>query len=653
MGSFSASLLLILLFVTPSTADFKYIWFASICLVLLLRLSDALFWQFKLKGTRFDANAARNRFRWGSLLTALLWAIYSVLFYQQMPAEELAAILVVVAGLAGGAATVLAGHKNTASSFVAIVIFPVSILGLMSDESFRQLLGFLGTFFGIVLFFSARKSAGFTRATIELKNQNAVLIQQMHEEKGEVERVNQALSEAYDQLKVVKTSLEDEVERRTDKISQLVNIDPLTGLINRSAFTEKLRELLQKSEQSGQNMALLFVDLNGFKKINDTLGHKTGDAVLTEIAGRIASFANDFHACRWGGDEFLIALPFADTDTAVSVAKALQSRIATPVDVLSNQLALTASVGIAMYPEHSTSELELIQYADFAMFDQKKAMRAEPLVFNHDLYEELKYSQDLRDGLQAAMGKKQFFLCYQPIMDYRSNRPWAFEALLRWDFNGQPVRPDIFIPLAEQSGLMKDIGAWVLHRACIDASQWHHSSTASVSVNVSLQQLVDDDFIDTLDKALLTSRLNPERLHLEITESMFAEDKSKISANLDLIKARKVKVSIDDFGTGYSSLSQLQTLEFDVIKIDRSFVQNLTQGNEAIIRATLFIAREFGCRTVAEGIETMEQAEELTAMGVDYLQGFMYSKPVPNDVLSEWVQTLDDADEQPLSNLNG
>jgi EAL domain-containing protein (putative c-di-GMP-specific phosphodiesterase class I) len=331
-------------------------------------------------------------------------------------------------------------------------------------------------------------------------------------------------------------------------------------------------------------------------------------------------------------------IPYADKTTALSVATALQTRIAQPLDAMSNQLNLTATIGIAMFPEHTSNETELIQLADFAMFEQKKLRVNEPRMFTHDLFQNLKYVEELRSGLQDAIAKKQLYLCYQPIVCCKTHQPRLFEALLRWNFNDGLVRPDIFIPLAEQSGLIREIGAWVLNRACIDASQWQHSPDASVTVNVSIIQLQDDDFINVLDKALQTSQLDPTRLHLEITESMFADDKDKVRETLDAIKSRDVQVSIDDFGTGYSSLSQLQTLSFDIVKIDRSFVQNMQQGGEAIIRATMFIANEFGSQTVAEGIETEDEAQKLSDMGVDFLQGFLFAKPMPNDELRVWVE---------------
>jgi EAL domain-containing protein (putative c-di-GMP-specific phosphodiesterase class I) len=217
---------------------------------------------------------------------------------------------------------------------------------------------------------------------------------------------------------------------------------------------------------------------------------------------------------------------------------------------------------------------------------------------------------------------------------------FAFEALLRWDFNDKCIAPDVFIPLAEKFGLIKEIGAWVLNRACMDAKHWQFEQQAAVSVNVSIIQLMDDGFIRLLDNCLRSSGLAPQRLHLEVTESTFVENKEKIRQQLEQIQARKIDVSIDDFGTGYSSLSQLQSLPVNYIKIDKSFVDNIEGKGEAIIRATLFIARELNCKTIAEGVETKGQVAALSAMGVNYLQGYYFAKPMKNEDLVVWQNSI-------------
>lgn len=636
-GSFMAAAILTFAFDTPDVFKTKILWFACMCLLLTLRLADTLYYQFNLKGEEFDGSAAKTRFLIGATATALMWSSYGIYIFDKLDELEVTTTLLFLCVTAGGAPTVLSGHKTMASLFITIIMAPISVRLLFSDFEYGQGLGVLGLLMNGILVSAALKASKFTMQTVELKNSNAQLLEKVQAEKSEIDSVNEKLNSAYTQLNSAHNSLEAEVEKRTHEITQLSNLDPLTGLYNRKAFTALLKDKMCSSNEHGNSLALLFIDLNGFKKINDTLGHKIGDLVLMEVAQRLQAFANDNHAGRWGGDEFLLALTYADQETAMSVATALQSRIAQPFDIQSNQFNLSASVGIAMYPEHSLDSLELIQLADFAMFEQKKNGRRAPLLFTHNLYQSLKHVQRLRDGLQQAISKKQLSVHYQPIMCCQENRPWSFEALLRWDFNGQPIRPDIFIPLAEQTGVIKDLGAWVLHRACIDAQELCENNQASVSVNVSLMQLLDADFIATLDKALYSSGLDPRRLHLEITESMFADNKARILEQLAAIKSRQVQVSIDDFGTGYSSLSQLQNLDFDTVKIDKTFVHNFEQGGEAIIRATLFIAREFGCQSVAEGIETREQAEALKALGVNFLQGYLFAKPMPKDLLIHWL----------------
>lgn len=628
-------------FAGPENFQHKLIWFFVTLLLVSFRAGDALYWLFKLKGTNHNGSGAMNRIFVGYMATALIWTAYPIFFFYKSSDIEFAALMAILLALAGGTTNLLSNFRFASMLFILIMLLPVSIISIFSGIDSRFYLGLLALTYSVVMSLTGQRAAKVSRETAILKIENTGLVQKMRDEITQVDEVHKELGEAYRKLNESNSSLEKEVERRTERIRQLSNLDPLTGLYNRAAFIQQLKVTAYKSADRNHSLALLFIDLNGFKNINDTLGHKVGDAVLIEIAHRLGAFANDYNAGRWGGDEFLMLLPYAQQETAMSVSHAVQARIAQPLDVMSNQLHLTASIGIAMLPEHTQDEFELIQLADFAMFEQKRLHLSEPRMFSQDLFNNLRKQEELRSGLQQAIAKKQLYVCYQPIMCYETNEPWSYEALLRWNFNDELVSPDIFIPLAEQSGFIHEIGAWVLNRACIDARQWQHSSEASVSVNVSIIQLMADNFISILDKAIQSSGLAPERLHVEITESMFADNKKKIRAQLNAIKSRNVQVSIDDFGTGYSSLSQLQTLNFDTIKIDRSFVSNIAQGGEAIIRATMFIAKEFGCKTVAEGIENEYEAQVLSEMGVDYLQGFLFAKPMLNDDIAGWLSSLD------------
>jgi diguanylate cyclase (GGDEF)-like protein len=606
----------------------------------MLRLCDLAEWKFKTSKTEASGLVGIQRFSTGSILTAFTWSVYIIFFYDLLSDIELFFAIIAISAMAGGAPSLLSASRTTSITFSLVLLLPLSILGLFSQQEFQQSLGMLGGVFSVFMVFSCIKASKFTREAIHQKNVNQLLVADMENEKNRYSNANRELEIASSELNKANINLEDEVQKRTDEIYRISNIDPLTELENRRAFTANLETLIGQSTEKDNPLALLFIDLNGFKKINDTMGHKVGDSVLIHVTKRISAFSENNSAGRWNGDEFLVVLPFSDQDTAMSIAKAITTSISQPMHVHGNELYLSATIGIAMAPTHSLSATELIQLADLTMCEQKRTGNKQPRMFSNDLKDKIHASQMILEGLQHAIDRKQFFLCYQPIQTASNNVSFAFEALLRWNFNGKFIGPDVFIPLAEKSGLIKEIGAWVLNRACMDAHYWQHNQQAAVSVNVSVIQLMDDGFIRLLDNCLRSSGLAPERLHLEVTESTFVENTDKIRQQLEQIQARKIDVSIDDFGTGYSSLSQLQSLPVNYVKIDKSFVDNIEGKGEAIIRATLFIAQELNCKTIAEGVETKEQAMALSAMGVDYLQGYYFAKPMKNDDLAAWQNPI-------------
>lgn len=619
---------------------YQLIWWFSISFILFLRLCDLAVWKLKSSKSLSSGLLGIQRYAIGCIATAIAWSLYVLIFYEHLNEIEIIFAIITMSLLAGGSSSVLAASRFTAISYSMILLLPISLMGLFAEQEHHNLLGIMGAAIASIMLISCIRSSRFTLDAINQKNLNALLVKEMENEKNHVALANQELEVASSELNRVNINLEDEVKRRTDEIFQLSSLDPLTQLVNRKAFTASLEALIEQSVVKESPLALLFIDLNGFKKINDTMGHKVGDSVLVQVTQRISAFSENSRAGRWNGDEFLVALPYSNQDTAMSIAKAIATSIAQPIYVHGNELYLSASIGIAMAPAHSLSATELIQLADLTMSEQKKSDNKRPRLFSNDLKEKIAASQMILEGLQHAIERKQFFLCYHPIQTAKDNVSFAFEALLRWNFNGKFIGPDVFIPLAEKSGLIKEIGAWVLNRACMDANHWQFGQQAAVSVNVSVIQLMDDGFIRLLDNCLRSSGLAPERLHLEITESTFVENKVKVLQQLEQIQARKIDVSIDDFGTGYSSLSQLQSLPVNYVKIDKSFVDNIEGKGEAIIRATLFIARELNCQTIAEGVETKQQAMALSAMGVDYLQGYYFAKPMKNEDLIDWQNPI-------------
>lgn len=606
--------------------------------VLVLRLGDTFYWRIRLKDVEYNPNQAYLRFIIGTVLTTIIWGIYTTQLYDDMSVMELATTMVVVSAMAGGAATVLAPSRLVSVYYCSAMILPLSLLAILDERPDFEVIGYLGLLFWVAMLMASIKAYEFVASAIAIKHKNDQLVALMREERNETTRVNAELRESNLKLDQANATLEEEVTRRTDAIHRLSNRDPLTSLMNRAGFTRHLNNMLKMSAQGHHSLAVLFIDLDGFKQVNDGLGHQVGDIVLAEIANRLTRFCESDHLARWGGDEFVIVLPYANRDTAIAVAQAARSSITNPIVAMENQISLDATIGIALYPDHGSKALDLVQQADLTMYEQKRAQRGTVGVYSQEIFEKLKQEQELREGLKNAIENKEFYLVYQPIVNAKDGSLWAVEALIRWQFQGQLVGPDTFIPLAEKAGLINEIGTWVLHRACIDAAQWPLDDVG-VSVNVSVPQLMDEGFIKVIDNVLTTSGLSPERLHLEITESIFADDKAQLNKQINALKERHIKIAIDDFGTGFSSLSQLQLLSFDHIKIDRVFVQNLEEGSDTIIRATLLMAQEFGCQTVAEGIETQAHADRLSSMGVTCLQGYFYSKPLEIEGLVNWYYT--------------
>ncbi len=625
--SLIAASVLVFGFKTNEVQHLKYEWWILFIACLTLRFIDILYWKIKLSQTNYDFRKPRLRFISGALLTAVFWSSYGFIVSSDADIMELAYTLIIIAGMAGGSATILAGSKILAIGYSSILLIPLSFYFLFFDEIYHQMLGGLGITFGIVMAISAKKASDFTRKAIQLKNRNSLLVKEMEKEKNEVTRINAELTLAYSKINKNNHLLEKEVLRRTKQIHQLSNLDPLTQLYNRNAFIHALNILLARVENEKISLALLFIDLDGFKQINDALGHEIGDKVLKIITERILKFKSNGNIGRWGGDEFALVLPDCDEKYAVEYANKVVQSISTTINIGSLNLNVGASIGIALSPRHSIEEHQLIQFADIAMYEQKKCGEKIPRVFSSDLLITLQEKENLRIGLRQAIRKKELFIMYQPIIDI-NQKVVGCEALLRWNFNHQLIPPEQFIEIAEQSGLIIEIGRWVLLQACKDAKQWCNKKNCKVSVNVSMVQLLDDSFLEDLDHALLESQISPQSLVLEITESTFIKNESYIKKLLHEIQDRRVGVSIDDFGTGYSSMAQLQSLHFDIIKIDRSFVNNIQHRGKAIIKATLFIAKELKCKTVAEGVETEDQANELIKLGADYLQGFLYARPM-------------------------
>nr|WP_067286428.1 EAL domain-containing protein [Marinobacterium profundum] len=429
------------------------------------------------------------------------------------------------------------------------------------------------------------------------------------------------------QIKQLQASRED--------LSKVANYDPLTSLPNRRLFLDRLEQELKKVHRTKDHLALLFLDLDNFKDINDTLGHEVGDLLLQEAARRLRKCVRESDTVsRLGGDEFTIILSdMASTENVAGISEAILKTLSDPFELDGREGFVSASIGITFYPDDADDVNSLLKNADQAMYVAKERGRNRFHYFTASMQEAAQTKMHLVNDLRSALAKKEFQLHYQPIVELTTGIVHKAEVLLRWK---HPLRgiisPLEFIPAAEETGLIIDIGNWVFHEAACQAQRWRqqYQSSFQLSVNTSpLQLRADTNSFESWRSSLKSLELPGNAIAIEITESLLMD--ASFAKRLVAIHAMGVEVSLDDFGTGYSSMSYLKKFDIDYLKIDKSFVANLQQGSSdlAICEAVIVMAHKLGIMVIAEGIETLEQRNLLNAMGCDFGQGYLFSYPVP------------------------
>ncbi|QNK79349.1 bifunctional diguanylate cyclase/phosphodiesterase [Nakamurella sp. PAMC28650] len=421
--------------------------------------------------------------------------------------------------------------------------------------------------------------------------------------------------------------------------------DPLTGLPNRTLFAELLDHAVERARSSQQVAAVLFVDLDGFKFVNDTHGHHVGDELLMAVATRVSGLLRpEDTLSRQGGDEFVaLCENLATAADAEVTAQRITAALAEPFDLPSTQVVVSASVGIAFSGPGQDLPATLLRDADFAMYQAKNSGGGRHHVSDPTARLAAEHRTELDRDLRTAERLGQLFLAYQPIISLRTGLLTGVEALLRWQHPQRGlVMPDVTIPSAERTGLISPIGQWVLRQACDDLVRWRREGTAvgQVAVNVSAQQVMGSSFVKTVASVLSETGADPGRLCLEVTESLFLSDTERAARVLHEVKDLGVRLSLDDFGTGYSSLSYLQHFPVDIVKIDRSFTAKMTKdkATKSIVRAVIELSHVMDKSVVAEGVETTADLQEITELGADYAQGFYFSRPVSRDKISTYVQ---------------
>lgn len=455
------------------------------------------------------------------------------------------------------------------------------------------------------------------------------------------------ITEDYDGWKIIGT-LQDitSLKQSEQEIAYFTYYDTLTDLPNRRLFIEQLETAIARARHKQHSLTLMFIDLDHFKHINDTYGHQVGDALLCEAAARIkdclrdadliaVSKDKDDRVARFAGDEFTVMLTNIDNvDVLANIAQRIVAKFEKSFDIKGHNVFSTVSIGIAIFPEDGDNVQALMQHADVAMNHAKELGRNNYQFFsaemNDYLYERLQTEQDLRQALE----RNEFLLFYQPQIDVQSQQIIGFEALLRWL---HPIKgllgPLTFIDVAEKTGLILAIGEWVLNQACLQTREWQQrfGTQWRVSVNLSAMQFNQQLLLEQIGQSLKASELPAESLELEITETAMLKDVMETIPLLKALKDMGVGLAIDDFGTGYSSLSYLKNFPINTLKIDKSFVDEIVDNpkDAAIARTIVQLAENLGLRTIAEGVETIEQVEMLTDMGCQELQGYYFSKPLP------------------------
>jgi diguanylate cyclase (GGDEF)-like protein/PAS domain S-box-containing protein len=433
-------------------------------------------------------------------------------------------------------------------------------------------------------------------------------------------------------------------KRYEQQLLRQANYDILTGLPNRMLALDRLKLALAQARREDSLVGVMFLDLDNFKHINDTLGHDAGDNLLVEAARRVSScLRGTSTVARLGGDEFLVVLPgLTDMDATIQVAQRILSTFEPPYILNNQEVFVTTSIGIAIFPNDSDNSGMLLQHADAAMYQAKNKGKSAYAVFTPEMTEVSHERLQMESLMRRAMDQQEFEVYFQPIVRTDTGQLAFAEALLRWNSPSLGmVMPDRFIPLAEETGLITPIGEWVLKQSCLAAMRWREQTGAKIgiAVNVSPRQFRDPQFVTTVMQTLEQSGLEPEQLELEITERLILDNTIETADILHELDRSGIRLSVDDFGTGYSALSYLKTYPFDTLKIDKSFIQDVVkeQDDASLVRAIITMAHSLGLLVIAEGVEEEAQTHFLEQEGCDFSQGYFYSRPMPESEFEAWL----------------
>lgn len=695
-------------------------WGALLGLSLLIRTHNLK--QFRRHPERYSSEIWLRRFSLGAQSSAIVWGLGGVLFYSGHHSSLQVFTILVVAGIAAGALSSLAGDFKTYRNYVLLSLLPLVASAIWQGGGLRVGVGLLLLFLTVFLVQSGKRTSQSIVSSLQLRFENKSLVRELEREKNRLlndaeSLMNSVLASApialwvidehgdiqyidgsrlqqqthlqlptpgssifaafqdvpevaqYAQRALAGEAFTGEVEidnayyevhysplepdgnglkraigvaidisertRHEQELTRRANYDPLTGLANRSFAHEAIERALSRARRSHQQVGLFFFDLDNFKAINDSLGHKTGDQLLKGIAKRLKDHLRDSDfAARISGDEFLVVAEKLRTlEDAEALAHKLTATFDLPFVIEQRPIYASASLGITLFPQDGNTADQLMQRADTAMYAAKTNGRRTFSFFTHEMQQAADRHLSIETQLRLALENEEFELTYQPKVAIHSHQIVGAEALLRWysPVLGQ-VPPDQFIPVAELAGLMPTIGDWVFRTACHEAASWLGLSKnpLSIAINMSPQQFRKPDVLEKVERALAASGLPAAQVEVEITEGLLVHDTPDILATFEALTQRGIRIAIDDFGTGYSALSYLHKFPLSVLKIDRAFVTALDNQSDGrpLLNAIIAMAKSLRMTLVAEGVENTAQLDYLAAHDVEMIQGYYFSKPL-------------------------
>ena len=590
-----------------------------------------------------------------TLIIGCVWAI--VEFMQHQPDDEAVRNIVFLInfGLIAGSITTLSTYRGAYLAYMlpqAIAIFSVFIINDTEISYYMAFAFFIFMALMITTSFNINRSH---KKEIELIFNNKQLISDLNNEI--VMRENVQL-----ELEINKRELENKVNQRTKELSDInVNLekvitkkeqaeqslqhlayhDELTGLPNKNLLVDRINQSIKTSSRENQKMAILFLDLDRFKNINDSLGHTIGDKLLQEVSSRLfKTLRNRDTISRNGGDEFVVVLErLKNSNEAVYVAKKIINCLTESFDIHSHKIHIGTSIGVSIYPDDGDTPLVLLRNADTAMYRAKQTGGNQLQFYDESMSNQLRNRLELENELHGALENNEFYMVYQPQINCVTGITTGFEALLRWNNRKYgEIGPDRFIPLLEETGLIYSVGEWVVTQV-IDFICTHHTFDTGFSINLSALQCNNLEFVNFLKNVIRQSGINPTHIEFEITESLLINDFEATKLFLNELHSIGCAIALDDFGTGYTSMNYLARLPIDVIKIDKSLVRDIDSNENlsSIVRAIVTMSDSLGVKNIFEGVETRSELSVIQQMGGDIIQGYLFSKPLPANDVDFWL----------------